>query len=561
MQPQPVSDKELTPEKNGYQPPPTEHQPFLQLKPKRQKKHWLMVAVIATILGSATLISIAMRKAAPKIDIPKLTVPVESKNLTIQIVASGIVRPVQTVNLSPKTQGRLAELYVEQGERVQKGQIIARMESSEIEAQLMQAQARLLSAKARLAKLQAGNRAEEIAQARARLSQAEARLAQLRAGSRVEEIAQAQARVEIARTNLADAESGTLLNEIAQAQAQVESAKALAELMSSRVRRYQELRQQGAIAEYTFEEYKKEERSAKASLQEAQKRLARAKENQQVEIARRRAALEIEQQALQQLKNGYRPEEIRKSEAEVAEAQSNLKLLQKGTRPEDIAQATAEVAEAEAQVRYYQVLLEDTKIRAPFSGIITQRYATEGAFVTPATSASDASSATSTSIVALARDLEILAKVPEADISQIKVSQEVEIIADAYPDKIFKGRVRLIAPEAIKERDVTLFQVRVEIKTGKEQLQSGMNVDLKFLGAQLNNALVVPPGVIVTDKCNRGQKGVLVYEENKIKFKPVTIGSIIDNQIQILSGLKPGERVFAELPEGKNIEDILPKCK
>lgn len=562
MQPQPVSEKELAPEKNGHRAPEPSREPFLQPKQKGQKKYWVIALVAAGVLGSAAIGSVAMRKAAPKVDIAKLTVPVESKNLTVRIAASGIVRPVQTVNLSPKTQGRLAELYVEQGDRVQEGQIVARMESAEIEAQLMQAQARLASAKARLAKQQAGSRPEEIAQARARLSQAEARLAQLRAGSRVEEIAQAQARVEQARTNLADAESGTLLDEIAQAQAQVESAKASAQLMSDRVRRYQELTQQGAIAEYTFEEYKKEERSAIASLQETQRRLDRARENRRAEIARRRAALEVEQQALQQLENGTRKEELARGEAEVAEAQSNLEQVQNGTRKEDIAQAAAEVAEAEAQVRYNEVQLEDAKIRAPFAGIITQRYATEGAFVTPATSASDASSATSTSIVALARDVEVLAKVPEADISQIKAGQGVEIVADAYPDKVFKGRVRLVAPEAVKERDVTLFQVRVEIETGKDELQSGMNVDLRFLGAQVNNALVVPPGVIVTDKCNGGQKGVLIPDENnKAKFKPITVGSTIDNEIQVLEGLKPGDRVFEEPPPGQKIEDIITACK
>jgi len=205
------------------------------------------------------------------------------------------------------------------------------------------------------------------------------------------------------------------------------------------------------------------------------------------------------------------------------------------------------------------VQLEDTKIRAPFAGVITQRYAIQGAFVTPATSASDATSATSTSIVALARDVEVLAKVPEADISQIKPGQVVEIVADAYPDKVFKGRVKLIAPEAVKERDVTLFQVRVAIDTGKDLLQSGMNVDLRFVGQKLSNALVVPTVAIVT---NKGQTGVLIPDEKKQpKFQPVTIGSTIGNKIQILEGAKAGDRVFIELPPGKKLEDIIKNQK
>ncbi|MFM8006783.1 MAG: efflux RND transporter periplasmic adaptor subunit, partial [Dolichospermum sp.] len=102
------------------------------------------------------------------------------------------------------------------------------------------------------------------------------------------------------------------------------------------------------------------------------------------------------------------------------------------------------VASAEAQLKQQQVQLEDTIIRAPFSGIITQRYATVGAFVSPAVSASSNASATSTSIVALAKGLEVLVNVPEVDIPQIKQGQKVEITVDAYPDEIFDGKVRLI---------------------------------------------------------------------------------------------------------------------
>ena len=230
-------------------------------------------------------------------------------------------------------------------------------------------------------------------------------------------------------------------------------------------------------------------------------------------------------------------------------------MQENGPRPEAIIQAQADRREALGQLREVEVELEETIVRAPFSGQITQRYATEGAFVTPTTSASSAGQATSTSIVALARGLEVLGKVPEADISLIKPGQTVEIVADAYPEDVFTGRVHLIAPEAIKEQDVTLFEVRVDIDSGLQQLRSGMNVDVTFLGDELKNALVVPTVAIVT---NKGQTGVLVpNEENQAEFLPVTIGPTIGNDIQILSGLNSGDRVFVGLPEGQNLEDIL----
>jgi HlyD family secretion protein len=142
--------------------------------------------------------------------------------------------------------------------------------------------------------------------------------------------------------------------------------------------------------------------------------------------------------------------------------------LQNGRRPQEIAQLKAAVDAAKAEVMSVQVQLQDTIIRAPFSGIVTQKYATEGAFVTPSTSASSTASATSTSIVALAKGLEILAKVPEADIRQIKPGQQVEFEADAFPGKVFKGRVQRVAPEAVVDQNVTSFEVRVALLTGQK---------------------------------------------------------------------------------------------
>jgi HlyD family secretion protein len=623
-------------------------------------KTWLMALATAGLLLVPTTIYLVKNKSLEQNrQLQALTVPVEAKTVTEKITASGEVQPVQRVNLSPKNQGRISNLYVEQGDRVKKGQIIAKMESRDLEAQLLQAKARLARAQANLAKLEAGTRPEQIAVAAARLEQAEARLDQLKAGSRTEEIEAAQARLGQAKANLEqvlsgsrreeiaaaearlkqaeskleqaikggrqeevaqaqtrlnqaisqlkDAESGSFQEEIAQAESRIVALKADLELTSERVERYRDLQSEGAIAQDTYDEYVRDDRRVRATLQEAENRLQQLQKSRKAQIEQLKNGVEAEKQALQQLstgarpeeiaqaraavaeaasqlsqlKNGSRPEEVAKAQAQVAEANSQLEQLVNGTRPEEIAQAEAQVAEAlsqldelrngtrsediigaiaevkeaESQVRIQEIALEDSQIRAPFDGIITQRYALEGAFVTPATSASSASSATSTSIVALARDLEVLAKVPEADIAQIKPGQKVEITADAFPNEVFKGTVKLIAPEAVRERDVTLFQARLSIEEGKEKLQSGMNVDIEFVGQSSENAVVVPTVAIVT---NKGKSGVLIMgEDSQPSFQPVTIGPTFGNKIQILSGLKPGDRIFLELPKGKKLEDFI----
>ncbi len=466
---------------------------------------WFIGLLSASILASGTTYWAINRQASPKLDIASLTVPVVSSDVTLRISASGKVVPVQSVNLSPKNSGVLAQLLVEQGDKVEQGQIIARMDDSNLQAQLSKARANLAQVRAQLAEARAGTRPEEIAQSRARLNQSRAQLNQARTGNRPEEIAQAQA--------------------------QVEAARARVNLTSSRVQRNRNLATSGAISQDTLDEVIADDRSAKANLLEVQRRLI-------------------------DIKNGSRTEEIDQKKAAVTEAEQALQQLQNGSRPEQIDQFEASVAAAQSELKAVQVQLDDTIIRAPFSGIVTQKYATVGAFVTPTTSASNTASATSSSIVAVSRGLEVLAQIPEVDIGQVKQGRIVEIVADAYPNQVFKGKVRLISPEAVVEQNVTSFQVRIALTTGQEQLKSGMNVDLTIVGAVVQDALVVPTAAIVTDK--KGQTGVLIPDDKKqARFSPVEIGSAIKDKTQIVSGVKTGDRIFLSPPpnyklDGKN---------
>lgn len=246
---------------------------------------------------------------------------------------------------------------------------------------------------------------------------------------------------------------------------------------------------------------------------------------------------------------------VRQLASRVQEAQQRLQDLADEPDPEEIAQANARIERAKGQISAVQTRIDNTIIRAPFGGIVTQKFATEGAFVTPTTSASEAASATSSAIVAIANGLEVVAEVPEADLGQIQVGQAVEIVSTAYPEKIFKGTVRLIAPEAIERQNVTIFQVRIRLNSGLEELRSNMNVDVAFLGNRLSDALVVPAVAVVTQG---GETGVLVPgEDNKnIRFRPVTLGPQVGNQIQILDGVGSGDRVFVDLPPGQTLDNL-----
>jgi HlyD family secretion protein len=193
-------------------------------------------------------------------------------------------------------------------------------------------------------------------------------------------------------------------------------------------------------------------------------------------------------------------------------------------------------------------------IRAPFAGVITQKYADVGAFVTPTTSASATSSATSSSIFALAGPLEGLANISETDIASIYPGQPVELQVDAYPGRIFKGKVRLIAPDSVVVQNVTSFQVRISLADqGSGKLISGMNFTVSFVVGRHLNSLLIPTPAIVT---SQGGLGVyLPAAGGSPRFQPVRVGATVGSKTEVLAGLVEGQKVFITFPGQRRPND------
>jgi HlyD family secretion protein len=520
----------------------------LPVKSKRRLP--LFAALTIAILGTVGVGAYAFNgfKSASKVDLDKLTVVVKSEDVTLKISANGSVLPGQTVNLSPKNSGRVAQVFVEQGDVVRQGQKIAQMENTEIQAQLLEAQANVRQAQANLAKLKNGSRPEDIDQSQAKLDAAQATLDKSRNGNRSEEVNQVRAKLDQARANLALSRSiGP--QQIQQAQAQLAAAAAKLRLSQTRLTRYTQLYKEGAIAQDRLDEATADYQTSTANYLEAKQRVQQVRNNSTQEIAQRQGVVTEVEQSLQQQKAGSRLEDTRKAEADVRQAQIALQQTKNGARPEEIAQLAAALQSSQAKLLAVQVQLRDTVIIAPFDGIITQRYASVGAFVTPTTTASKEGQATSTSIVAIAKDLEVKAKVPEVDIGKVRVGQNVEIAADAYPDQKFKGAVKIVAPEAVVEQNVTAFDVRLGIDNDPGgKLKSGMNVNVSFVGEQVPTALMVPTVAIVRDK---GKDGVLVPgKDSQPEFREVALGFAVKDKTQITSGINAGDRVFIDTPKG-----------
>jgi multidrug resistance efflux pump len=150
---------------------------------------------------------------------------------------------------------------------------------------------------------------------------------------------------------------------------------------------------------------------------------------------------------------------------------ASLQMLKEGPRKEKVAAAEAEVKAAEAQktaanARLMQAKwkLDNCVIRAPITGTILSKKAELGNLVNPL-----AFSASSGSVCDIAdlSDLEVDLEIPERDISKLKVGQPTRVKADAYPDRVYTGRLDRIMPIANRAKSIVNVRVKVTLPQGE----------------------------------------------------------------------------------------------
>ena len=188
------------------------------------------------------------------------------------------------------------------------------------------------------------------------------------------------------------------------------------------------------------------------------------------------------------------------------------------------------------------------QVKAPFSGNITAKYTEIGSYVAPSTNFSSSNSSTSTKnfIFELSNGLEIIAKVPESDIGRINIGQEALVRIEAFPSKRYLAKVVEIGARAVKDNNVTSFEVNLEFNELSKEIKIGMTADLEFKVKDNKEKILVPTVSIVTEK---GKKGVLTVNNKQYpKFKEIKVGITSGSKTSIIEGLEPGEKIFIDIP-------------
>lgn len=340
---------------------------------------------------------------------------------------SGTVE-ARTVSVGSRAGGRIAKIFVKEGDALKAGQPLLELEPGDWQAQLLQANAQQKSAEAVLDKLRKGARPEELEQARARTLTAQAALQQAMAGARPEQVQAAEAR-------------------LAAQEVAVQKAKLDAD-------REHQLDKVGA--------------STRAGLDNADLALNQA-------VAQRDAA----KNQLDELKHGSRHEEVAQARARTMEQTASMKLVVAGTRDEDLRVAEAAVEAARGRVQQVQTMIAELTIRAPLDSRV------EALDLRPG----DILAANATAAVLLEqKELYVRIYVPETLLGRLRVGQAVPISVDSFPERSFRGIVKHInevgeySPRNLQtadERADQVFATRVELEEGFTDLRAGMAAFIK----------------------------------------------------------------------------------
>lgn len=389
-------------------------------------------------------------------------VTVARGSIAATVSTTGSVVPARTADLAFTASGRLAELSVAVGKSVKKGDVLARLEASDLELQLVQAKAQLTSAEAKLAALQAGSTAADIAQARAQTKSAQIKLSQLNAGPTAAQLQSAKASATSARGQLAKAETDLAklkagLTEDEKISAQIAIEKSKIALHNSQVA-YDKIAWRpdaSATAEaMNLWQATVDNQAAEISYKTAMagpSALDLTLAEGTVESAR--AQLTNAESSLATLQAGPAEDEVAAAEAAALQAESTLALKLSPPAEADVQSARATIEQARAGVQTAQKNLDNATMLAPFDGVVATANGSVGATI----------SGTVVTLLDLSAP-QVQVTMAETDVAKVAVGQEAVLTFEALGGQQLPGRILTISPKATVQSGVATYTAFISIE-------------------------------------------------------------------------------------------------
>lgn len=456
--------------------------------------------------------------------------PAQSRDIVHNFESVGTVEAPFNVNISSKITGRIIHLGVREGDRVRHGQVLVRIDPSEVEAEVRQQQAVVAEARYRLAQAQISQAptnaaiTTQIRQQQASLASAQADYNQAREnyesqlGTAAATVADVQGRVDNANATIENAEAA------------IRSAKANLENARVRYNRVNGLFKQGFIAEQDVDD-------ARTSMSVQQGALDVAVSQRKAATAQRDSAAAQKQAAEKQaaIVKAKGKADIEAAHAKVNQAEAALDYAkansaQKPAYQQSLGALRAGVAAAQSVLRNAEARRADTILRSSIDGFVTARHMDPGAVATPGQPI--------VTVEAL-RQVWATVPVPEEVSRMIHVGQVAQATFDAMPGRTFSGKVVQINPSA--DPASRQFAMRVLLDNSQYLLKPGMYARVSLVTERVEMATIVPREAVQQSKT--GPTVAVVDGANSIRLHPVTLGAEDADGISITRGVKPGDMV------------------
>lgn len=212
--------------------------------------------------------------------------------------------------------------------------------------------------------------------------------------------------------------------------------------------------------------------------------------------------------------------------------------------------ARSQLARAQAKLRHDQVLFDYSKVTAPFTGVVTKRYANLGTLMQSGIN----SSTQALPLVQLSQDdlFRLVIPVPESYVPYVRTGDRVEVRV-ASLDRTFPGTVARFSADIDPDTRTMHTEVNVPNPTGV--LVAGMYAEATLRVDAKSRAITVPPEAINIEGDARSVW--VVDPSGKVEKRTVTLGVETPNDVEVLSGLKEGEMVAvgdrSSLTEGQMV--------
>ena len=477
--------------------------------------------VVNLVIGIALLLVVGMTVRVvtagdAEDDTDAQTATVDTGQVTASVSASGNVESSSTVNASfAGSGGIVTDIYVKEGQKIHKGQWLARVDQSAAQEGLASARASLAAAQAGYATTTQGQTAAERAQDQQNINASQ------------QSVSSSQVSLSAARSTLA-LDRRQHKAAVARAERALETAMDARDAAQAAYQRDPTTENQQALSE------------AQAAVTSARSSLVNAR------TTKASVLLADQQQVNSQV------QAVRAAQIQLSSTRASVAVTQQGPRAGELASAQAQVDSAEVTVRSAQTTLQETVLRAPSSGTVTSingsvgqsSASTEGA-------SSDSESATSTSgfvTMTAASHLEVTAYVAEADIAAVEVGQTASVTLSAN-DATYAGEVTGVDTVETITNNVVEYGVTVRLKKARG-VKLGQTTQITITTGTKEDVVRVSSSALTT--IGNQTTATVRHSDGSEETVPVTTGLEGDSVTEILDGLTPGDIVVLPEQEGSD---------